>query len=163
MRTQPKISVGWREWVALPQLGVPAVKAKLDTGARTSALHAEAIEPYTDAHGRRRVAFVVHPVQGNTSVAIACSADVVDRRRITGSGGHAELRYVVRTDLALGGQIWPIELSLAGRDAMRFRMLLGRTALAGRVIIDPGRSLLTGADLAAVWTSAKPGRKIKPG
>ena len=162
MKKQPEIIVGWREWVALPQLGVPAVKAKIDTGARTSALHADAIEPYTDTRGRRRVAFVVHPLQGDTSVEIACAADLVERRRITDSGGHAELRYVVRTDLALGGLVWPIELSLAGRDAMRFRMLLGRTALSGHAIINPSRSHLTGTDLSGIYPVRKPGRKSKP-
>lgn len=146
MKRTPGITAGWREWVALPQLGIPAVKAKLDTGARTSALHAHDIEVFTE-NGVQRVRFTVHPVQRNTSVSLTCVADVADRRRITDSGGHAESRYLIETELALGGAVWPIKLSLTNRDPMRFRMLLGRTAMRGHMVVDPGRSFVTGAQL----------------
>ena len=137
MGKMAKITLGWREWVALPQLGVAAVRAKIDTGARTSALHADAIELFS-MRGRERVRFLVHPAPGVP--VLACTADLLDRRRITDSGGHAEMRYVIRTDVCLGGVTWPIELGLATRPAMRFRMLLGRTAVQGRFVIDPSKS-----------------------
>lgn len=143
MGRTPEITVGWRELVALPQLGIPALKAKIDTGARTSVLHAERIETFT-ADGVQRVRFLVRTGRSGEP-PVACEADVADRRRFTDSGGHACMRYVVETTLALGGREWPVKVSLAGRGAMRFRMLLGRTALQGRVVVDPARSYVLGA------------------
>ena len=137
------ITIGWREWVALPELGVPAVKAKVDTGARTSSLHTAGIEPYTQ-HGGPRVGFLLHPLQETRDVELWCHADVVDHRRITNSGGHADVRYVVRTLLRVGTEEWHVEISLANRETMTFRMLLGRTALRGHALVDAGRSYLTG-------------------
>lgn len=137
------ITVGWREWVALPDLEVPVIKAKIDTGARTSSLHVESLEAFVRA-GREWVRFAVAPLQETTDVVLEREAPVVDRRRVTNSGGVGEERYVIRTALRVGGEGWPVEITLTSRESMTFRMLLGRTALRGRVLVDPSRSYLTG-------------------
>jgi hypothetical protein len=139
--TPSRLLMGWREWVALPELGAERVNAKIDTGARTSAIHAFDIETF-DRRGARWVRFVFHPLQADTSSGLACAARVFDERLVRSSSGHAERRLVIKTSLALGGAAWPIEVTLAQRDQMGFRMLIGRTALKGRAIIDPARSYL---------------------
>lgn len=131
--------IGWREWVALPELNVPLVECKVDTGARTSALHAFYLEPFEE-NGIQRVRFGLHPVQGDTDREIHCIADVHDERVVSDSGGHKESRYVIRTPVVLGNDIWPIEITLTNRDTMRFRMLLGRTAMSNNFIVDPALS-----------------------
>jgi hypothetical protein len=136
--------IGWREWVALPDLKVGAIKAKIDTGARTSALHAYRIEPFRRA-GALWLRFELHPMQRSDVMKVVCEARAVDERAVRNSGGRVERRYIIRTSLKLGEEIWPIELALANRDQMGFRMLLGRTALEGRAVIEPGRSYLLGA------------------
>lgn len=136
--------VGWREWVALPDLGLPAVEAKVDTGARTSALHAFAMDVFEE-DGRRRVCFGVHPLADDERVEVFACADVVDERTVTSSSGHEEHRVVIRTPLVLGGRTWSAEVTLTDRRAMQYRMLLGRTALAGRVVVDPAALHLHGA------------------
>jgi len=136
--------LGWREWVALPALGLPAVKAKLDTGARTSAIHAFDIEPGTDENGRRVVRFSTRPVQRNEDLVVRCAAELVDQRRVTDSGGHRADRYVVRTTLVLGEVHRDIELTLTDRADMLFRMLIGRTALVPDQAVVPSRSFLLG-------------------
>jgi hypothetical protein len=141
--------LGWREWVALPELGVPRIKCKIDTGARTSALHTFRVERFRE-RGRERVRFWIHPLQRRVDVEVACVADLVDERVVTDSGGHRERRLVVETALEIGAHRFPIELTLTRRDTMRFRMLLGRTALFARFVIDPARSYLTGRPLRAV-------------
>jgi hypothetical protein len=138
-----KLRVGWREWVRLTDLGVAAIKAKIDTGARTSALHAFAIEPFRRA-GVLWVRFEVHPLQRSSTVKIKCEAPTIDERSVRNSGGLVERRYIVETSMMLGDRTWPIELALTNRDQMGFRMLLGRTALEGRALIEPGRSFLAG-------------------
>ncbi len=135
--------LGWREWCALPELGIPAIKAKVDTGAKTSALHTFGIEPYSEG-GASWVRFYVHPLQRNESVVCECAAPVVDEREVTDSGGHREVRYIIETRFEVGGQSRRIEMSLTNRDTMRFRMLLGRKAMAGEVAVYPEKSFLNG-------------------
>ncbi len=120
--------LGWREWVALPQLGLPAVKAKIDTGAKTSALHAFSIETFGPADAPR-VRFGVHPVDYSTDIEVWCTAKIVDRRHVRSSNGQAEQRYIINTPIRIGDHEWPIEISLSNRYTMAHRMLLGRTAL----------------------------------
>jgi len=142
-RPEPSLTLGWREWVGLPALGLPLLKCKVDTGARTSALHAFEVET-GHSGGIHVVRFAVHPLQERTDVVVRCEAPLLERRVVADSGGHRERRCVVATDVEIAGQRWPIELTLTDRDTMRFRMLLGRTALAGRALVDPRRSFVTG-------------------
>lgn len=149
-----KIIIGWREWLALPDLEIGAIKAKIDTGARTSALHTFGLESFRE-NGRLRVRFGVHPLQRKKKPEIHCVADVVDRRRVTSSAGQSELRYVIHTTVVLGGIRWPIELTLTNRKLMRFRMLLGRAAITGRLLIDPAKSYLTGRKVSKTRATRK--------
>lgn len=142
--------VGWREWVSLPGLEIPAIKAKIDTGARTSALHAFALEPFEE-NGQLKIRFGIHPLTKRPEVEIYCLADVTDQRIVTDSGGHREARYFIRTPISIGTNTWPIEISLTNRDNMLFRMLVGRTAMADCLLVDPGASYLTGRELAKVY------------
>jgi hypothetical protein len=131
--------LGWREWVSLPDLGINRIKCKVDTGARTSALHAFHLE--ADSL-QNRVMFKIHPLQNSFDPELSCVADILDRRTVTDSGGHKELRYVIATTITIGKHSWPIEMTLTDRDNMKFRMLLGRTALKKRFYVDSSSSYL---------------------
>ncbi|WLD57375.1 ATP-dependent zinc protease [Salinispirillum sp. LH 10-3-1] len=136
-----RMMVGWREWVSLPDLGVEALKCKVDTGARTSALHAFSVEPFMRG-GQEWVRFGVHPHQHDVETEIWCEAPVIDRREVTDSGGNTTERYFIKTDVVVGAARYAIELSLTSRDTMMFRMLLGREALRGRFYVDSESSYL---------------------
>ena len=136
------VSIGWREWVSLPELGIEKIKAKVDTGARTSALHAFALSPFHHK-GKERVRFDIHPLQKNIVKIATCVADVIDMRWVTDSGGHKELRYVISTPIIIGGDSWPIEITLTERDTMLFRMLIGRGAIRQRFVVNPAKSFIT--------------------
>lgn len=144
VRSRPLKTLGWREWVALPELGIARIKCKVDTGARTSTLHAYCINLRVD-QDRRRVRFGIHPLQRRTDRALVCIADLIDERMVSDSGGHRERRYIICTPVVIGDRMWPIELTLTARDSMRFRMLLGRTAIRRRFLVNPGASYLAGA------------------
>jgi ribosomal protein S6--L-glutamate ligase len=131
--------LGWEEWVALPELGLPAIKAKVDTGARTSALHAVFVETFGPARSLK-VRFGVHPIPRRADVEIVCVARVIDRRQVTSSNGEREVRYVISTPIKIGDRQWPIEVTLTNRDAMSYRMLLGRQAIGAGILVDPGSS-----------------------
>lgn len=133
--------IGWREWVGLPDFGIARIKAKVDTGARTSALHAWNIRLDEQSDGAW-VVFDLHPLQRDDTMIVACRAPLRDLREIRNSGGQRERRYVVRTSLQIGPLVYPIDVSLTNRDEMGFRMLIGRSALRGRFTVDPGRSFV---------------------
>jgi hypothetical protein len=141
LKRRPLDIIGWREWVSLPSLGIEAVKAKIDTGARTSALHAYDVRIVREGE-QDMVHFKVHPLQRTTRVTIEASALLIDRRRVKSSSGHSTRRPVIRTTMLLAGRRIPIELTLVNRDEMGFRMLLGRQALRKRFLVDTGKSYL---------------------
>lgn len=133
--------VGWQEWVSLPELGIDRVKVKVDTGARTSALHAQAITS-TLIDDEEWVAFKLHPLQDNTQVEVDCRARVTGHRVVRDSGGHEQTRVVIETLIQLGDDEWPIEMTLTNRENMGFRMLLGRNAIVNRHYVDPSQAFI---------------------
>lgn len=141
--------IGWREWVGFPDLGIPQIKAKVDTGARTSCLHAFLVEPF-ERNGVAWVRFDIHPNQRSSKDVLSCAAPVLDRRLVRDSGGHEELRYVIETAISIGELTHTAEVTLTDRDSMKFRVLLGRTAMEGRYIVNPGKSYLRGKKKRAV-------------
>lgn len=145
MTATEKQVIGWREWVTLAQFAATAIKAKVDTGAKTSALHTYYVQPF-EREGNTWVRFGLHPLQGNSVVSIECEAPVKDRREVTDSGGHTELRYVIETTLALNGKTFNAEITLTDRENMRFRMLLGRSALKNLYLVDSGKSFALGGN-----------------
>ncbi len=140
--------VGWREWVSLPDLGLLAVRCKIDSGAATSAIHATNIEKF-EKDGLAYVRFVFRPFhRKNRELKVTCETPIVDQREVISSSGHTDERIVIRTSFRLGvksdAPAWPIEITLANRRNLRFTMLLGREAMAGRILIDAGSSNLLG-------------------
>ncbi len=152
-KKEPLKTVGWREWVAFPEFGGPSVRAKVDTGARTSAIHARNIK-ITTREGREIAEFDIYPHQRDSQTVLHCQAPIVARRRIRNSGGHVQDRVIVRTTIRLGEDVFEIDLSLTRRDRMGYRMLLGRRALKKRYVVDAGRSYVQGP--------SKSGRRRKP-
>lgn len=141
--SEAKLVLGWREWLGFPELGIPQIKAKVDTGARTSCLHAFFVEPF-EREGVSWVRFGIHPQQRDTDEEILCEAPVKDQRTVRDSGGHEEQRFVIETLVTIGAQQHRIEVTLTDRDSMKFRALLGRTAIRGYYVVDSGRSYRQG-------------------
>ena len=133
--------IGWREWVSLPDLGIPHIKAKIDSGARTSSIHAWRIRE-EERDGALWVRFELHPFQGDSRGKRSCLAQVVDRRSVRSSNGLKEFRYLIKTRIGLGEDAWSMEMTLTNRDEMGFRLLLGRTTVRNRFLIHSGRSFL---------------------
>lgn len=148
------VTIGWREWIRLSELGIDVIKVKVDTGARSSSLHAFDVHT-VEQEGRTLVRFRVHPIQRNTRVTVDAEAELVEYRYVKSSSGHRTLRPTIVTEVELAGRRFPIELTLTARDEMGFRMLLGRDALRGRFLIDPGRSFVAGQPAEARRRSAK--------
>lgn len=142
-KNDPTRTVGWREWVGLPGLGVEWLKAKIDTGAQTSSLHAFALERF-GRDGEEWVRFEVHPWQRSSADPVIVELPVHDRRQVRSSSGHVEERYVVKLDLRLDGRVVPAEVTLTRRDAMGFRMLVGREVLRRGFVVDSAASYLGG-------------------
>ncbi len=136
-------TLGWEEWASFPGLGIPAIKAKVDTGARTSALHAISVEPF-GPDSKPQVRFVIHPIPSEPEVEIVCAAPAVDRREVTSSNGESELRWVIEAMVKVGAREWPIELTLTNRESMNYRMLLGRTAIRDGIVVNPAVSYVQG-------------------
>lgn len=135
--------IGWREWVSLPTIGISRIKAKIDTGARSSSLDARGIERF-ERQGRQFVRFTVHPVQRKEEIAVVCEAEIHDLRNVRSSSGESSERIVIQTPVCWMGETWTVDLTLADRTEMGFRMLVGREAVRGRMLVDPGRSYFGG-------------------
>ena len=140
---QNKVILGSEEWFSFPDLGIPTIRARVDSGAKTSALHAINIAPFVK-DGSNWVKFDINPIQNNLKTIIHCEAPLIDKRVVKSSSGFREQRYVIQTTLDIGNENWPIEMTLTNRDSMGFRMLLGREAMSGRALVDPEQSYLLG-------------------
>lgn len=138
-----KLIVGSEEWCSFPSLSIPAIKARVDSGAKTSSLHAFNIHAFS-RNGQAWVSFEVHPIQNDRKTTVRCESPVIDRRYVKSSSGNREKRYVISAPVQIGGDIWEIELTLTNRDAMGYRMLLGREAMSGRMLVDPAASFCLG-------------------
>jgi len=141
--TNQKLILGSEEWCSFPELGIPAIKARVDSGAKTSALHAINISPFIK-EGEPWVKFDINPIQNNVKTIIHCEAPLIDKRIVKSSSGFREQRFVIQTTVDIGELQWPIEMTLTNRDSMGFRMLLGREAMSGRALVDPERKYVLG-------------------
>lgn len=135
--------IGWREWIELPELGIRQLKAKIDTGAKSSSLHAVDLK-IIERDGRKIVQFKVHPLQRNSKKTVSCEAEVLEYRNVRSSTGHSQKRPVILTTIEALGEEWEIEVTLANRDEMGFRMLLGREAVRGKFLVDASKSFYGG-------------------
>jgi ribosomal protein S6--L-glutamate ligase len=147
-----KVILGSEEWCSFPEIGIPTIKARVDSGAKTSALHAINIAPFIKNESNW-VRFDINPIQNNLKTVIHCEAPLIDKRIVKSSSGFREQRYVIQTDLQIGSSTWPIEMTLTNRDSMGFRMLLGREAMGGRVLVDPAQKYLLGQPTTEVLKS----------
>lgn len=139
----PFLIVGWKEWVSLPELALPAIKAKIDTGAATSSIHAYNIVQLTK-NGKKFIEYELHPLQKNKKVIIKCLSPLIGHRKVRSSSGKLQTRPVIRTSIKIGEFTWTIDVNLTNRDSMGMRMLIGREALAGRVLVNPTQRFLHG-------------------
>ena len=147
--------IGWKEWLALPDLGIPAIKVKIDTGARTSTLHSFRLDTFK-SDNIDMVRFHIHPLRNRTDIEIICEAPILDKRIVRDSGGHTEERIVIKSNILLGKEENSIEITLTSRDDMLFRMLLGRTAIqSGGFNVNPARAYLLGKSLKSVYKNYK--------
>ncbi len=158
---EPKIVIGSDEWCAFPTLNIPAIKARVDSGAKTSSLHAINIQPFS-RNGEPWVTFEVHPLQDNRKVMVHCEAQVIDQRIIKSSSGDREKRLVIRVPLVLGELSWDVEVTLTNRDSMGYRMLLGREAMHGRTLVDPAGQCLLGEQPATSLATLYQAPEIRP-
>ncbi len=140
---QNKVIIGSEEWCNLPQLNIPGIKARIDSGAKTSALHAVNINPFKK-NGEPWISFDVHPIQKDGKTTLHCEAPLLDKRRVKSSSGISEVRFVIKTVLSIGNEAWEIEVTLTNRDSMGYRMLLGRQAMSGKILVDPEASFKLG-------------------
>ncbi|WP_075589818.1 30S ribosomal protein S6--L-glutamate ligase [Labilibacter marinus] len=138
-----KIVIGSEEWCNLPQLNIPGIKARVDSGAKTSALHAVNISTFTK-NEQPWVSFDVHPLQNDGKTTIRCEAPLLDKRKVKSSSGSSEVRFVIKTMLSFKEEAWEIEVTLTNRDSMGYRMLLGRQAMSGKMLVDPESSFILG-------------------
>jgi hypothetical protein len=155
-----RIVIGWREWVGLPDLGLRLIKAKVDTGARTSSLHAFQVETF-EKQGALYVRFRIHPHRSRKDLVVTCEAPVVDNRVVSDSSGRRERRYVIMSMLAIGAVRFPIEITLYNRETMSHRMLIGRSAMH-QLVIDPGHAFLLGKPVLGKTKLAKPAPEKTP-
>ena len=151
---QPLPVIGWREWVSFPDLRIAQVKAKTDTGARSSSLHAFDVK-VVEHDGKKLVRFKVHPLQRDSKKTVTCETELLEYREVRSSNGHLQRRPVIVTTIQILGQSWPIEVTLANRDEMGFRMLLGREAVRNRFLVDAAKSFYGGSPEPTVVRSKK--------
>lgn len=137
------ITIGWKECVALPDYDIDKIHCKIDTGAKTSSLHAYFVEPIKK-EGQQFVRFGLHPIQNSTNTEVICVSPCVDKRKVTDSGGHTEDRYVIETTVRMAEREWNVEFTLTDRETMQFRMLLGRKALVNNYVVDCSKSYVLG-------------------
>ena len=158
-----KLILGSEEWCSFPSLNIPIIKARVDSGAKTSALHAVNIAPFV-RDNENWVKFDINPIQNNTKAVKHCEAKLIDKRVVKSSSGYREQRFVIQTDLQIGEATWKIEMTLTNRDSMGFRMLLGREAMSGRVLVDPEQKYLLGQpSLESIKTFYQNSEEVKKG